>query len=328
MDLKYLIVGSGAVGGFSTAILTRIGKDVTMIARGVNYDVIKKEGLHVTTPSETYRIPVKVSTWADYDETPDVVILAMKSYSLDAVIPELDRICGPETVIYPVSNALDLGSAIAEKMTTQATVLGGVVYIVSERPQPGYIHQKSKFYELVAGMRDGAPLDPAVLQMQADFNAAGASFHIAANPVKAALRKFFRVSVVSAVTCYYDTTAGPIQEDPEKLDMLKGLIQELSDIAKAMGDPFGEADQPPFPGRSVEEDGLYSFMRSTYDYQPSMKFDWDKDVQTEIRTQILDVIDLGEKYGLPMTHYREAAKGMIAQKPDQVSEADRTKYGQ
>lgn len=112
MNLKYLVVGSGAMGGISTAFLTKLGKDVTMIARGENYDVIKKQGLHITTPTEEYQIDVKVATWEEYNETPDVVMICVKAYSLGNIIPELNRICNENTIIFTVSNSLDLGSII------------------------------------------------------------------------------------------------------------------------------------------------------------------------------------------------------------------------
>lgn len=327
MNLKYLVVGSGAMGGISAAFLAKAGKDVTMIARGENYDVIKNEGLHITTPTEEYQIDVKVSTWEEYNETPDVVMICVKVYSLDNIIPELDKICNENTIIFTVSNSLDLGSIIEEKMTTKCSIVGGVAYIAVVRDKPGYIRQKLGFYNIVLGMRNNEPVREELYQIQMDFNETGAKVLIRNNPVKSALRKFFRVSTISSVCCYFNTTVGNVRENPEGLRLFKDLTQELFQIAEGMGDPFGKEDEEPFPGKPVDQEALDAFMSVYPEYQTSMKFDWDNDHQTEIREQILDVIDLGEKYGVPMTAYRKVAKKLIELKPNQVTEEEREKYG-
>lgn len=327
MDLKYLVVGSGAMGGISTAFLTRAGKNVTMIARGENYDVIKKNGLHITTPSEEFQIDVKVSTWEEYNETPDVVMICAKAYSIDSIVTELDKICNEKTLIFTVSNSLDLGSIIEKKMTVKCTIVGGVAYIAVVRDKPGFIRQKLGFYNIVLGMRNNEPVREELYQIQKDFNETGAKVLIRDNPVKSALRKFFRVSVISAVGCYYDTTVGDIRDKPERLELFKELSQELMQIAEAMGDPFGKEDEEPFPGKPVDQEALEAFMQAPAEYKTSMKYDWDNNHQTEIREQILDVIDLGEKFNVPMTAYRKVAKKLIEIKPNQVNEEERAKYG-
>lgn len=326
MNLKYLVIGSGAMGGISTGMLTKAGKDVTMIARGENYEVIKRDGLHITTPTEEYQVDVKVATWEKYNEKPDVVMVCTKAYALDDIIPELEKVCDEHTIIMPVSNSLTISDHIEEKLSVKCTILGGVAYIAVVRDKPGYIRQKLDFYNIVVGMRNDEPIREELHQIKEDFEETGARFFITKNAVKSSLRKFFRVSVISAVGCYYDATVGEIREVPERLEFFKDLTQELFGIGDAMGDPFVKEDEVPFEGMPVDEEALNAFMNVYPEYQTSMKFDWDNDHQTEIREQILDVIDLGEKYGLPMTNYRKVAKKMIEQKPNQVSEEERIKY--
>lgn len=212
-------------------------------------------------------------------------------------------------------------------MSTKCSIVGGVAYIAVVRDKPGYIRQKLAFYNLVLGMRNNESVREELYQIQKDFNETGAKVLIRKNPVKSALCKFFRVSVVSAVGCYFDATVGEVRENPEGLKLYKDLVQELFKIGEAMGDPFGKEDEEPFPGKPVDEEALDSFMSVYPEYQTSMKFDWDNDHQTEIREQILDVIDLGEKYGVPMTAYRKVAKKLIELKPNQVTEEEREKYG-
>ncbi len=326
MQLNYLVIGSGAIGGAVTGYLARAGKDVTMIARGENLEVIRREGLHIKNPKEAFNVRVKVSSWEEYQETPDIIIAAIKGYNLDSLLPDLKRVVSEKTIIVPISNSLDMGGRIASQLE-KGIVTGGVAYIVVEREKPGHIAQNLDFFKLVVGMRDDSPVPQELFQLQADFADAGIEVLFRDHPVKSALRKFLRVSVYSAVCCYYDSPVGPIREDPAGLQLFKDLSGELLEIAEAMGYPFGKADEEPFPGLPAEEETLKLFLTVYPEYQPSMKIDWDHDRPLEIREQILDVIDLGETYGLAMPAYRKVAKELIRKKPEQVSEADRLRYG-
>lgn len=44
---KYLIVGTGGVGGSIAGFLALAGKDVTCIARGKHLEAIREKGLHL-----------------------------------------------------------------------------------------------------------------------------------------------------------------------------------------------------------------------------------------------------------------------------------------
>lgn len=327
MDLKYLVIGSGAMGGFATGFLTKIGKDVTMIARGENYDKIKKDGLRITTPSQDYTVHPKLETWESYKDIPDVVMLTTKAYSYESVAKDLDRVCGENTLLFTVANALDAGAELGKYMKSKVDIVSGVVYVPVVRLEPGHIKQKMEFYNMVLGMRGGVEPREELYQIQKDFQETGAKVLLRPNPVKNALRKFFRVSTISAVCCYYDATCGEVRSTEEGIKLFKDLSMELVAICEAMGDPLTMEDAEPFPGKLPWEEAFDAFMTIAPEYQTSMKYDWDNDHQTEIREQILDVIDLGAKYGVPMTAYRKVAKELIRKKPDQVTEEERKIYG-
>ena len=313
MELKYLVVGAGAIGGITAAMLTKSGKNVTLIARGENYAVIREKGIHVQSPEGDYQVPVKASRWDEYTEIPDVVLLCVKAYSLDSVVEDLDRVCDEHTIIVPLMNALNIGGELTEKMKTQCTILGGAVYISVVRDAPGYIRKKLGFSNFVIGMRNGEEVCPELLQIKSDFEETGAKFLITNNPVKAVLRKFFRVSVVSGVTCYYNAPVGEVRSHPEGIQLFKDMCGELKAIGEAMGDPFTQADEEPFPGKPVDEETFDNFMSVFPEYQSSMKNDWDAGRPTEIKQQILDVIDLGHRYGVSMPAYEKVAKKLLAE---------------
>ena len=103
--LKYLIIGAGGVGGTLGAYLLRAGLSVSFLAHGKTLEALKKKGLTLVKDSgeETFS-PVAAFDEASYNETPDVIFLALKSYSIDSVLLFLERIATENTVIIPLCN--------------------------------------------------------------------------------------------------------------------------------------------------------------------------------------------------------------------------------
>ena len=53
MQKKYLIIGTGGVGGSIAGFLALNGEDVTCIARGSHLEAIRKYGLHLKSDLKT-----------------------------------------------------------------------------------------------------------------------------------------------------------------------------------------------------------------------------------------------------------------------------------
>ena len=56
--------------------------------------------------------PVAAFDEAGYNETPDVIFLALKSYSIDSVLPFLERVATENTVIVPLCNVFGTGEKL------------------------------------------------------------------------------------------------------------------------------------------------------------------------------------------------------------------------
>ncbi len=79
--MRFVIYGTGAIGGVVGARMFENGHDVVLIARGAHYDAIHDQGLRIQSPDDdaTLEIPV-VDHPAQLDLGPDdVIFLAMKS---------------------------------------------------------------------------------------------------------------------------------------------------------------------------------------------------------------------------------------------------------
>lgn len=113
--MKYVVIGAGGTGGILGTQLAKGGKDVTLIARGAHLAAIEERGgLFVDRvwngTSET--IAVKACTMDDYHDTPDVVLVCVKGYSIEGVVPFIERVAGPDTVVLPILNIYGTGGKL------------------------------------------------------------------------------------------------------------------------------------------------------------------------------------------------------------------------
>lgn len=300
--MKYLFVGAGAMGCVLAGHMMRAGKDVTLIARGASLQALQSEGLKFSTPDVApVVLPIKAVAEADYHDVPDVVIIAIKAYSLDAIIPLLDRICGSSTIILPLLNAIQIGDKIANALTAKPVVLEGVAYVACERLGPAEVRQKLGFFDIVYGMRRGHSPIAELKEIQQDIVDSGATATISDDMFQSALRKFVRVSAASAVLVYYDGTVGDIVAVPERMEMLEALCQEIVDIAKASGCPFPPEDD-------AVADTLESARTIFPGYRTSLKTDFDAGLPIESQTQFMDVYELGRSLGLEMPAYAKVVR--------------------
>ena len=129
--LKYMIIGTGGTGGAIGAHLAHAGNDVVFIARGRQLEALRTGGLRLHRPDEEFTVyPVRAYSMDDYpdDQTPDVIFVCVKGYSIEGVNPFIQRIAGPDTIVIPILNVFGTGAKMQKSMPG-ITVLDGCIYI-------------------------------------------------------------------------------------------------------------------------------------------------------------------------------------------------------
>ena len=126
--LKYVIVGSGATGGAVGAFMTNAGKDVTFIARNKKLEAIKKDGIIIEkTDGSAFSADVKASSAENYEETPDIIFICVKYYSVQDIVPFLKKAASENTIVIPLTNVYATGAELQEKL--DCLVTDGCIYI-------------------------------------------------------------------------------------------------------------------------------------------------------------------------------------------------------
>ena len=103
--MKILIYGTGGVGGYFGGRLAQAGHEVTFIARNAHLKAIKENGLRVNSINGDFVIqPAKATDDISEIETPDLVILGLKSWQIKDAAKKLKSIITEETMILPLQN--------------------------------------------------------------------------------------------------------------------------------------------------------------------------------------------------------------------------------
>ena len=84
--MKYLIAGTGGVGGSIAGFLSLAGKDVTCIARGAHLQSIQTNGLKLKSDLKgEHTLQIKATTAEEFKGKADVIFVCVKGYSVDSI---------------------------------------------------------------------------------------------------------------------------------------------------------------------------------------------------------------------------------------------------
>ena len=295
--MKFAVLGAGGVGGIVGAYLALGGNEVTFIARGEHLAALKKNGLLLRT-AHRGDLPVptaKACAIDEYDDTPDVIFVCFKYYSLPAAIEFARRHAGEGTLVIPLLNVFGTG-AVMQKELPGVTVLDGCVYIYGMVESPGIVAQPSKILRVFYGYRPGEPRKSEDLAkaLEPVLNNSEIKGHFTEQIQRDALQKYSFVSPLGAAGLYFDAVSGDFLPDGEPRNMFIGLIKEIEDLGHGMGIQFE---------KSLVEVNLKLMDSFTKDLKTSMQRDVAHGGPSEFDGLVHRVPILGKEYHVPTPLY-------------------------
>ncbi|MGA0024476.1 MAG: ketopantoate reductase family protein [Burkholderiales bacterium] len=102
--MKILVYGAGAIGGYLGAILTAAGEDVTLVARGAQYDALSSRGVRLEGPKSGRPEPVKVRVCKPGEEKGpyDTIFVTLKSQQIAGAAEHLRGLVSKDGVfVFP-----------------------------------------------------------------------------------------------------------------------------------------------------------------------------------------------------------------------------------
>ena len=296
--MKYLVIGAGGTGGCIGGFMHKAGKDVTLIARGAHLEAIQNKGLTIETPNGNFSTMIPAFDMESYNDSPDVIFVCVKGYSIDDAINFIKKISTDDTIVIPILNIYGTGGKMQEKLPN-ILVTDGCIYIASQIKEYGCIQMNGAIFKVVYGVRNASEYDPRLEIIAKDLKESNITPLLSDNIQRDALKKFSYVSAAAACGQYYNIAAGPMQVPGKKRDTFIALIREIEALAKAMGIEFGE---------DMVKTNTSILDNLTEGASTSMQRDIEAGKPSEWDGLILEVVRLGKKYGIDVPTYKMISK--------------------
>ena len=156
--MRILVVGAGALGGYFGGCLVRAGRDVTFLVRPQRAAQLARDGLRIRSPHGDFDLPVRTVLAGAVHGKSDLILVAVKSYSLAEAADQLAPAVGPATAVLPVINGMRHVDSLREKFGTDR-VLGGTALISATLDADGHVVQLLPGHDLVFGELSGGLSD-------------------------------------------------------------------------------------------------------------------------------------------------------------------------
>jgi 2-dehydropantoate 2-reductase len=238
--MKFLVFGTGAVGGYFGGRLAQAGEDVTFIARGHHLKAILDSGLRVDSISGDFLIrPARATDSVRAIQRPDVVLLAVKSFQLDDAIEQLFPVVEEDTVILSLLNGIDHIDTLVREFG-QEHVLGGMCRISAHVAAPGHIKHVAIDPYIAFGELDRNPSERVSNIFNAFRKISGSTFEAHDNIFLAMWEKYLLISAFGGVGAVTRQPIGVFRSIPESRAMFRRALEEVVLIANARGVPLSE----------------------------------------------------------------------------------------
>ncbi|TWV13213.1 ketopantoate reductase family protein [Bacteroidaceae bacterium HV4-6-C5C] len=299
--MKYLIVGTGGVGGCIASFLALSGKEVTCIARGEHLDAIQADGLKLHSDLKgEHLLKIKALSAEEFEDKADVIFVCVKGYSLASINDLIKRASHKNTIVIPILNVYGTGPRI-QKQVPNVIVLDGCIYIVGFVSGKGEVTQMGKIFRLVFGAHKGTLVPEGVMEsVQHDLQESGIKAEISADINRDTFVKWSFISAMAITGAYYDVPMGEVQKAGEIRNTFIGLSQESATLGAKLGIEFKE---------NLVEYNLKVIDKLDPKSTASMQKDIARGHESEVQGLLFDMLAAAEKNGIKAPTYE-----MVAQK--------------
>jgi 2-dehydropantoate 2-reductase len=237
--MRIVVAGSGGVGGYFGGLLARAGHGVVFLARGPHLEAIRRQGLMIHSVNGDFALqPVDATDDASRLAPPEVVLVAVKHFDLEAVACQLAPVVIEQTVVVPLLNGIDAHQVLSGVLR-RGCIVAGTCSIAANLESPGVIRQPSALRRVVVGTLDGHP-DAMLEELATAWRACGVDARQSADILADLWSKFIFIASFGGVTALARATAGGVRADPATRALLVLAMREVEAVGRACGVKLAE----------------------------------------------------------------------------------------
>ncbi len=252
--MRFVIVGTGGVGGYFGARLAAAGNDVAFIARGGHREAMARRGLTVRSALGDLHI-AEPAVFADPAEAGpcDYVLLCVKMQDLAPLAESLRPLMAHHaahhtahhtahhaahhtahhTAVVPLQNGVEAEGMLCEALGLRF-VMGGAAYIFAHIAEPGVIQHVGEIARLAFGELDGQKTARQEALLSA-CTAAGIGADATDRIDDRIWRKFALLAPLAGATCLGRCPVGGVRDDPGLSAKLEAMVGEAAALGRARG---------------------------------------------------------------------------------------------
>jgi 2-dehydropantoate 2-reductase len=231
--MRILVIGAGAMGGYLGGCLIRAGRDVTFLVRPRRAEQLAREGLQIVSPHGDFTVPVATVLALGIREPFDLILVGVKSYSLDEAMDQFAPAVGPSTMILPILNGMGHLDRLSTRLGA-GHVLGGMANISAGMDAEGRIVQFFPNRDLVFGEVAGGSSD-RTRALEACFDGAGFNGRASEVVMQDMWEKFVQLGLGAGITCLMRASIGDILAAPGGREAMFQIFDECCAVATASG---------------------------------------------------------------------------------------------
>ena len=226
-QLRFAVMGAGAVGCYYGGMLARAGHAVTLIARPQHVQAIQRDGLRMETRSFDEHVKVGASADAAAVEDADVVLFCVKSADTEPAGAQIKPCLKPGALVLCLQNGVDNADRLRTVLPPQQ-VSAVVVYVGCEMAGPGHLKHHGRG-ELVI---EPSPIADALAQALA---AAGVPTQVSPNVRGALWAKLILNCAHNAISAISQLPYGKTAQGVGIREVMRDVVEECVAVAQAEG---------------------------------------------------------------------------------------------
>jgi len=286
---KILIVGTGALGSFYGALLSKAGADVSVVCRS-DYSIVKQHGFQINSDelgNWTFKPTQVLKSITEYKGQADYLLLCSK------VIPEIDRVelikpaVTPKTCITFIQNGVEIEQPLVKAFPNNE-IISGLAFVCCNRLAPGLTHHLAYGKLTLGNVKKTEHVSNSAQHLADLINKAGIEAIVSEQIIKDRWLKclwnapFNPLSVLSG-----GLSTADILSSQEAL--IRTIMQEVMQIAKACGHPLAM-------------DSIETNIKHTYampPYKTSMLLDYERQHSMEIEAILGNTLTAAKRENIP-----------------------------
>ena len=287
-NMKYGIIGTGAIGGYYGARLAWSGQEVHFLLRS-DYEYVREHGLQVDSCNGSFHLehPHVYQSTADMPAC-DVLLVCLKTTTnqrLGQLLPPLLAKGSPLVVL--IQNGIGVEDDV-QRMFPDLQLAAGLAFICSAKTEPGRVNHQC-YGQINLGnysCRDEA----LIRQVVDEFNAAEVKAHLVEYQ-EARWKKAVWNMPFNGMTVALNTQTDLLLKNPATRRLIRQQMMEVIGAARHLGIT------------TIDESFAELMLKMTDEmtpYSPSMKLDFDFHRPMEIQYLYTRPIEIARQAGFPM----------------------------